>query len=162
MGIILFIWILIVGIFSVFFLLPYWAYLFIAAFIFFTTDNINFMVVLCLVLGIIKFINRKKGSNFKFKRTYYYYDNREFFNQFKYRNSYNSQFSHMQTESEYDRACKVLGVDKESSMDEKKRKYLQLLKKYHPDINHTTEAAEKTKEINDAWDIIQKYQNEEL
>ncbi|WP_068268901.1 DnaJ domain-containing protein [Caviibacter abscessus] len=164
MLIIFYILALMVGIMSLFLLLPYWVYFLIAAITLFTKGQINYLVVICVILGILKLVNKNKGPKFNFKRTYYY-DNSDFFNQFKYRSNYDKQyyntFENIKTESEYEKACVILGVSPNSSMEEKKKRYLQLLKKYHPDINHTDEAVEKTKEINDAWDIIQKYQGQQ-
>lgn len=48
----------------------------------------------------------------------------------------------------------VLGVDKSASDDEIKSAYRRLAKKYHPDINKTDEAAEKFKDINEAYECL--------
>lgn len=48
----------------------------------------------------------------------------------------------------------VLGVDKNASADEIKSAYRRLAKKYHPDLNKTPEAAEKFKEINEAYEVL--------
>ncbi len=48
----------------------------------------------------------------------------------------------------------VLGVDKGASDDEIKSAYRRLAKKYHPDLNKTPEAAEKFKEINEAYSVL--------
>ena len=45
----------------------------------------------------------------------------------------------------------VLGVDKNATDDEIKSAYRRLAKKYHPDLNKTEEAAEKFKDINEAY-----------
>lgn len=47
---------------------------------------------------------------------------------------------------------KILGVEKGASADEIKSAYRRLAKKYHPDINKTPEAAEKFKDINEAYE----------
>lgn len=50
---------------------------------------------------------------------------------------------------------KVLGVEKNASDDEIKSAYRQLAKKYHPDLNKDNpEAAEKFKEINEAYEVL--------
>ncbi len=48
----------------------------------------------------------------------------------------------------------TLGVGKEASADEVKRAYRKLAAKYHPDVNKDSEAAEKFKEIQLAWEIL--------
>ena len=48
----------------------------------------------------------------------------------------------------------TLGVDKKASDDEIKSAYRQMSKKYHPDLNKTPEAAEKFKEINEAYSVL--------
>lgn len=48
----------------------------------------------------------------------------------------------------------VLGVSKSASDDEIKSAYRQLAKKYHPDLNKAPEAAEKFKEINEAYSVL--------
>ena len=48
----------------------------------------------------------------------------------------------------------VLGVDKNAGEDEIKSAYRRLAKKYHPDINKTEEAAEKFKDINEAYECL--------
>ena len=48
----------------------------------------------------------------------------------------------------------VLGVSKNATDDEIKSAYRQMAKKYHPDLNKTPEAAEKFKEINEAYSVL--------
>ena len=49
----------------------------------------------------------------------------------------------------------VLGIQKSADENEIKRAYRKLAKKYHPDTNQGDEqAAEKFKEINEAYDIL--------
>ncbi len=48
----------------------------------------------------------------------------------------------------------VLGISKGASEDEIKKAYRSLAKKYHPDINKAPDAAEKFKEINEAYEIL--------
>ena len=48
----------------------------------------------------------------------------------------------------------TLGVDKNASDDEIKSAYRRLAKKYHPDLNKTEEAANKFKEINEAYEVL--------
>lgn len=49
----------------------------------------------------------------------------------------------------------ILGVNKNASDDEIKKAYRSLAKKYHPDLNPgNTEAAEKLKEVNQAYSVL--------
>ncbi len=48
----------------------------------------------------------------------------------------------------------ILGVSKNASDDEIKSAFRTLAKKYHPDLNKTPEAAEKFKEINEAYSVL--------
>lgn len=49
----------------------------------------------------------------------------------------------------------ILGIDKKASADEIKSAYRRLAKKYHPDLNKDDKgAAEKFKEINEAYEIL--------
>lgn len=56
---------------------------------------------------------------------------------------------------EYKDYYKILGVDKDADQDEIKKKYRQLAKKYHPDLNKGNDKAqEKFKEINEAYEVL--------
>lgn len=48
----------------------------------------------------------------------------------------------------------VLGVSKSASKDEIKKAYRKLSKKYHPDINKEADAADKFKEIKEAYEVL--------
>ena len=48
----------------------------------------------------------------------------------------------------------VLGVSKSATDDEIKRAYRKLAKKYHPDLNKAPDAAEKFKEVNEAYSVL--------
>lgn len=48
----------------------------------------------------------------------------------------------------------VLGVSKSASKDEIKKAYRKLSKKFHPDINKEPDAAEKFKEVKEAYEIL--------
>ncbi|NHM30373.1 molecular chaperone DnaJ [Neobacillus terrae] len=48
----------------------------------------------------------------------------------------------------------VLGIEKSASKDEIKKAYRKLSKKYHPDINKEPDAAEKFKEVKEAYETL--------
>jgi molecular chaperone DnaJ len=48
----------------------------------------------------------------------------------------------------------VLGVDKNASVDEVKKAYRKLARKYHPDVNKEADAETKFKEVKEAYDTI--------
>ncbi|WP_332690873.1 molecular chaperone DnaJ [Halalkalibacter lacteus] len=48
----------------------------------------------------------------------------------------------------------VLGVDQSASVDEVKKAYRKLARKYHPDVNKEADATEKFKEVKDAYDTL--------
>ncbi|MCR5795824.1 MAG: molecular chaperone DnaJ [Solobacterium sp.] len=56
----------------------------------------------------------------------------------------------------------ILGVSRNADENEIKRAYRSLAKKYHPDVNSAPDAADKFKEINEAYEVLsdpQKRQN---
>ena len=48
----------------------------------------------------------------------------------------------------------VLGVDKNASDDEIKSAFKKLAKKYHPDVSKEENAAEKFKEVGEAYSVL--------
>jgi curved DNA-binding protein len=48
----------------------------------------------------------------------------------------------------------ILGVDKKASQEEIQRAYRKLARKYHPDINKASDAEEKFKQINEAYEVL--------
>lgn len=49
----------------------------------------------------------------------------------------------------------ILGVEKTSTPQDIKKAYRKLAKKYHPDLNKgSEEAAEKLKEVNEAFEVL--------
>lgn len=52
-------------------------------------------------------------------------------------------------------ALQILGLTSEASEEEVKKKYRELTKQYHPDINKTPDAEDKFKKINAAYSAIQ-------
>ena len=48
----------------------------------------------------------------------------------------------------------ALGVDRNASQDEIQRKYRELARKYHPDVNKESDAAEKFSKITEAYQVL--------
>ena len=48
----------------------------------------------------------------------------------------------------------VLGVSKDATAEEIQSAYRSLAKKYHPDLNHEPDAADKFKEVNEAYEVL--------
>ena len=48
----------------------------------------------------------------------------------------------------------ILGLSKDASADEIKSAYRKMAKKYHPDVNKEEGAAEKFKEVNEAYEVL--------
>lgn len=48
----------------------------------------------------------------------------------------------------------ILGVSQNATKEEIRAKYIELVKKYHPDINTDEDATKKAQEINMAYDIL--------
>ena len=56
----------------------------------------------------------------------------------------------------YNEACEILKVNQSDSIEEIRKNYLELISKYHPDVNQTKESTEMTQRINDAYKFIKK------
>jgi molecular chaperone DnaJ len=59
-----------------------------------------------------------------------------------------------------DEAFKILELSPDVSEDEIKKKFKQLAKTYHPDINKNSDAEEKFKKVNEAYSVIKKGEDE--
>lgn len=48
----------------------------------------------------------------------------------------------------------ILGASTEASVDELKRAYRKLARKYHPDVSKEPDAEKQFKEVNEAWEVL--------
>lgn len=83
-----------------------------------------------------------------------------------YQQKNNSESSAKQNKQmDWDTACQVLNITKDSSIDEIKAAYKNKIKEYHPDkvsslgVELKQLAAQKTLEINSAYEFIKKLKN---
>jgi curved DNA-binding protein len=55
---------------------------------------------------------------------------------------------------EYKDYYQTLGVDRDASAEDIKKAYRKMVRKYHPDVSKHKDADAKTKEINEAYDVL--------
>ncbi len=60
---------------------------------------------------------------------------------------------------EYKDYYKVLGVDRDISQAELKKSYRKLARKYHPDVSKESNAEERFKEVNEAYEVLGNEEN---
>lgn len=53
---------------------------------------------------------------------------------------------------------KILGVSNSASDEDINKAFRKMARKYHPDLNHSKDAAEKFKEVNEAYDVLHNKQ----
>ncbi len=51
----------------------------------------------------------------------------------------------------------ILGLDEDASQEEIRERWLELSKLYHPDVLKSSEADERIKEINEAYQVLKDY-----
>jgi curved DNA-binding protein len=55
---------------------------------------------------------------------------------------------------EYKDYYQTLGLDRGATADDIKKAYRKMVRKYHPDVSKHADADAKTKEINEAYDVL--------
>ncbi|WP_277284840.1 DnaJ domain-containing protein [Sneathia sanguinegens] len=127
-------------------IVPYWVYFLLAIFSAISTGKIfNIWTIIYFIMGVWLYSRRNV-----YHKTFYYRTNYDFDDNFSF-NTVNK------TENEYEKACEYFGFSPDTPYEQKKKIYREFAKKYHPDINKDPGAEEKFKEINNYWDIIEKY-----
>lgn len=128
--------------------LPFWIYFLIALLIYISKRNfIDYRIIFLVILGIYKLIKRDRGFKFYYKQDFSH----------DYNQKYEYYNPNTTNDSEYEKACSYFGITSDMSEEEKKRKYKEFAKKYHPDVNKSPDASEKMKEINKYWNIIKEH-----
>jgi curved DNA-binding protein len=57
---------------------------------------------------------------------------------------------------------KILGVDKNASADDIRKQYRKLARQYHPDVNKSTDAEPKFKELGEAYEVLKDPEKRKL
>ncbi|WP_025209104.1 J domain-containing protein [Hippea sp. KM1] len=119
--------------------------------------------------SIIKEANVILGYEEEDEENKYYYE--RFDNEFDYENdnyqhSYKEEYQSQEesysyssaSESDVERACRILGVSIDATPEEIKKAYRKLAAYWHPDAGNT-DSDEMIKEINSAYEILKRYKN---
>ena len=75
---------------------------------------------------------------------------------------HNRRLFHASTPAMKEDYYSVLGVDKGASKSDIKKKYFELAKKYHPDVNKDPSAEKKFKQITEAYEVLEDDQKRQV
>ncbi|MDY3205023.1 MAG: DnaJ domain-containing protein [Arcobacter sp.] len=137
------------------------AILFFILYLIFTNFG-TFMIIVgifFLIIGFIVYNFKKKmrANNFSFRFDSSQFQNGQNFDFKDFRNFNNSGFQGFANAPRFDEVAKAkefFGFTSSPSKEEIKKRYKELAKKYHPDINNGDD--EKMKELNHYRDILMK------
>ncbi|AUM62932.1 J domain-containing protein [Spiroplasma monobiae] len=116
-----------------------------------------YVLIFDLIFGGIRRL--RGGRNRNRDNTQSRYSDEDFVGGADYDSS-NSYSDFYQDKSQVDQAFEALGMPRESSLKEVKKRYIELAKKYHPDKNpNNLEAQAEMTKINNAYDTIVDYFN---
>lgn len=125
----------------------------------FTNPGTFFIIIGVLILLAFLFINKlkkelkKQQSTFSFKFNANDFNSQGFnFNNFN--NNGTGGFNPYQSFAEVDKAKEFFGFDHDPTKEEIKKRYKELARKYHPDINDQDDS--KMQELNHYKDILMK------
>ena len=137
------------------------AFLFFILYLIFTNFGTFLMIlgVIFVVIGtlIYNFKKKMQANSFKFKFDSSHFQNGQNFNFNDFKNFNQSDFSGFANAPRFDEVQKAkdfFGFTTSPTKEEIKKRYKELAKKYHPDINNGDD--EKMKELNHYRDILMK------
>lgn len=118
------------------------------------------------VYSFVRFIAQTQKSSFSNASATYYHNNYHTCNQQRTISAHSFQhnqvrrLSKAQTKKDY---YDVLGVSKSSTKDDIKKKFRELAKKYHPDLNKDDKSAEaKFREVSEAYEVLEDDKKREM
>lgn len=123
---------------------------------------ILFSYFLFIVIKIGDYIKRKKFEREynKYYSDYDYYDDDDYdsYNEYNYKNNEPTTIvidnKYTKFKKDFENYCYLLGVNEDCTLEDVKKKYLQLSKIYHPDQNRNSKANEKFLEIKEAYEFL--------